>query len=57
MADYTSALIFDLSLINLPLVILKDKALLESTLSVRVMPRHKAQEQRRLSLGHLCFGR
>jgi hypothetical protein len=41
----------------LPNIALKDKALLESNLSVRVMPRQKAQGQKNLSLGRFCFGR
>ncbi len=51
MADYTSALIFHRSLITLSVIILKDKALLESILSVRVMPRQMAQERYTLFLG------
>jgi hypothetical protein len=43
MADYTSALLSNRSFITLSIIILKDKALLESNLSVRVMPRQKAQ--------------
>jgi len=43
MTDYTSALISNSSLITLSIIILKDKALLESNLSVRVMPRQTAQ--------------
>jgi len=56
MADYTSALIFNRSLITLSVIILKDKALLESTLSVRVMPRQAAQGRHTLFLGQFCFG-
>jgi len=43
-ADYTSTLLFYLSLVNMFIVILKDKALLESNLSVRVMPRQRLRD-------------
>jgi len=54
--DNASVLIFYQSLITVSIIILKGKALLESNLSVRVMPRQKAQGQNNLSLGRFCFG-